>query len=87
MLGCVKESEGPRVAGKTEENLEKMKGDDATWESFTEISKILLIEASILEPILFIFGLSWFLCLCRMEKKLQRANMHDTGKSFWKMNM
>ena len=25
MLGCVKESEGPRVAGKTEENLEKMK--------------------------------------------------------------
>ena len=25
MLGCVKESEGPRVAGKTEENLEKMR--------------------------------------------------------------
>ena len=25
MLGCVKESEGPRVAGKTEENLKKMR--------------------------------------------------------------
>ena len=39
MLGCVKESEGPRVAGKTEENLKKMReggggggGKGGVWE-------------------------------------------------------
>ena len=47
-----------------------MKGSEATWDDFTEITKILLIEASILEPILFIFGLSWFIHLIRIEKKL-----------------
>ena len=50
-----------------------MKGSEATWGEFLKISKILLIEASILEPILFIFGLSWFIYLIYIEKKLQRA--------------